>query len=173
MEEQDFQRRTGKVMIIAGWVLVLGLLTFYFSDFLADQHNPNQLLETAQTANAKEVRLERNRFGHYVATGSINDSPVTFLLDTGATQISIPANIAKRLQLKAGIAVPVMTANGQIDVYMTRLNRVSLGDIEVRDVRANINPYMDTDEILLGMSFLKHLDFSQQGNELIIRQVNN
>lgn len=158
-------------MIIVGWLMVLGLLTFYFSDFLGRQRNPNQALITTDTNNIREVRLEQNRFGHYVATGSINNVPVTFLLDTGATQISIPANIAKHLQLEAGIAVPVMTANGQIEVYMTQLDSVSLGGIEVNNVRANINPYMDTDEILLGMSFLKQLDFSQQGNELIIRQI--
>ncbi len=158
-------------MIILGWLLVLGLLTLFFSDYLAKQQNPNQQLRTATAPNGQsEVRLQRNRYGHYVASGLINGQPVTFLLDTGATHISIPASVARRLNLEAGLAIPVETASGQVEVFATRLDSVSLGNIEVNNVRANINPYMDMEEILLGMSFLKHLDFSQQGDQLIIRQ---
>ncbi len=158
-------------MIILGWLMVLGLLTLFFSDYLAKQRNPNQQLQTATSPNGQsEVRLQRNRYGHYVASGLINQQPVTFLLDTGATHISIPAKVARRLNLNAGLAMPVETANGTVEVYATRLDSVSLGEVVVNDVRANINPYMDMEEILLGMSFLKHLDFSQQGDQLIIRQ---
>lgn len=158
-------------MIILGWITVLGLLTVFFSDYLTRQYNPNQELAITRTNNgAAEVRLQRNRYGHYVATGTINNQPVTFLLDTGATHISVPGRIARELGLEAGMRMPVATANGQIDVYATRLDSVNLGGIELSNVRANINPYMDMDDILLGMSFLKHLNFSQQGDQLIIRQ---
>lgn len=171
MEGNDFQKRTGKVMIILGWITVLGLLTVFFSDYLTRQYNPNQELTITRTNNgAAEVRLQRNRYGHYVATGTINNQPVTFLLDTGATHISVPGRVARELGLEAGMRMPVATANGQIDVYATRLDSVNLGGIELSNVRANINPYMDMDDILLGMSFLKHLNFSQQGDQLIIRQ---
>ncbi len=157
-------------MIIIGWLLALGLLTLFFSEYLSRQQNPNQDLARIEGSDAREVRLQRNRYGHYVASGLINGEPVTFILDTGATHISIPADVARRLNLKAGMAIPVETANGQIEVYVTRLDSVSLGGVESHNVRANINPYMDADEVLLGMSFLKHLHFSQEGAELIIRQ---
>lgn len=158
-------------MIILGWITVLGLLTLFFSDYLTRQYNPNQELTVTQAKDgAVEVRLQRNRYGHYVATGTINNQPVTFLLDTGATHISVPGRVARDLGLEPGMRMPVATANGQIDVYATRLDSVSLGGIELSNVRANINPYMDMDDILLGMSFLKHLNFSQHGDQLIIRQ---
>lgn len=158
-------------MIILGWLSVLGLLTLYFSDFLDKQYNPNQELTVTQiSGGAEEVRLQRNRYGHYVASGAINNQPVTFLLDTGATHISIPGRVARELGLEAGLRMPVATANGQIEVYSTSLDTVTLGGIELTNVRANINPYMDMDDILLGMSFLKHLNFSQEGDQLIIRQ---
>ena len=170
MNEKNFQKRLGKGMTVLGWVFVLGLLTVYFSEYLDKQHNPNQNLALNQAGNHKEVQLQRNRYGHYVATGMINNKSVVFILDTGATDISIPEKVARRLKLKAGIKIPVYTANGQIDVYATILDRVSLGAIELHDVSANINPFMQGEEILLGMSFLRHLDFSQEGDKLLIRQ---
>ncbi len=170
MNGENFQKRLGKGMTILGWILVLGLLTVYFSKYLDRQNNPNQSLSLSQTDQFNEVLLQRNRYGHYVASGMINSKSVVFILDTGATDISIPEKVARRLKLKPGIKIPVHTANGQIDVYATTLDRVSLGAIELHDISANINPFMQGDEILLGMSFLRHLDFSQQSDQLLIRQ---
>jgi aspartyl protease family protein len=68
--------------------------------------------------------------------------------------------------------VEVVTANGTIPVYLTTLDRIQIGKIVLYDVRASINPYMDEDEILLGMSFLRHLEFSQRDDQLILRQYN-
>ena len=68
--------------------------------------------------------------------------------------------------------VEVSTANGTIPVNMTTLGRVQIGNIVLNNVRAHINPYMDEEEILLGMTFLKHLEFTQRGDQLILRQYN-
>ncbi len=174
MTEENFQKRLGKSMTLLGWIVFIGLLTVLFSKYLDGQNNPNQNLNLSQpgseTGTIREVQLLQNRYGHYVANGMINNKPVVFILDTGATEISIPEKVAQRLKLKAGMKIPVNTANGEIDVYATRLKRVALGSIELKNIRANINPFMEGEEILLGMSFLKYLDFSQEGENLIIRQ---
>ncbi len=170
MSKDNFQKRIGKGMIILCWILLLGLLTIYFARYLEQQNNPNQDLPVTQNGQPNQVQLQRNRYGHYVASGKINQQSVVFILDTGATDISIPEKVAQQLRLKAGIKTPVNTANGQINVYTTTLDSVSLGSIELNDIRANINPYMQGEEILLGMSFLKYLHFSQQGDQLLIRQ---
>lgn len=170
MSNDSFQKRIGKGMIILCWILLLGLLTIYFSRVLEQQNNPNQDLSVTQNSQTNQVQLQRNRYGHYVASGMINKQDVVFILDTGATDISIPEQIAQKLRLKAGMKIPVNTANGQINVYATKLDSVRLGSIELNDIRANINPHMQGEEILLGMSFLKHLHFSQQGDQLLIRQ---
>ncbi|GJM05060.1 MAG: aspartyl protease [marine bacterium B5-7] len=170
MNEDNFQKRLGRGMTVLGWIVVLGILSVYFSRFLDQQNNPNEVLSSTQTHDYTQVQLQRNRYGHYVASGMINNMKVVFILDTGATDISVPEKIAKKLRLKPGIKVPVHTANGQVDVYASTLNSVSLGKIELNNISANINPYMQGEEVLLGMSFLKHLDFSQQGDQLLIRQ---
>ncbi|MCV6638877.1 TIGR02281 family clan AA aspartic protease [Candidatus Albibeggiatoa sp. nov. NOAA] len=164
-------QKMGTGMIVASWVIIITMLTLAFSGFLDNKYNPNQNVETYQntTTGQREVILQRGHHGHYVATGTINGTAVTFLLDTGATDIAIPEHIAKKIGLKRGMPMQVSTANGSITVYSSRLNSVTLGLIELNNVRANINPYMDGDEVLLGMSFLKHLEMVQKGEVLILR----
>jgi len=159
----------GQGMTYLAWLSFLALLTFLFNNYLEQQNNPNRHIPANLTNNIAEVRLKQNRFGHYLANGKINQLPVTFLLDTGATLISIPATVANRLQLKKGYPSQNRTANGRITVYDTRLDSVSIGAIELHNIRASINPHMSGNEILLGMSFMKHLEMLQKGNELRLR----
>jgi len=156
-------------MIALAWLLLLAILTFGFNHYLEQQNNPNQAIPNRWDNGIAEVRLKQNRHGHYVANGKINQIPVTFLLDTGATLISIPATIAQQLQLKKGYPSQSRTANGTITVYQTRLNSVSIGAIELNNIRASINPHMTGNEILLGMSFMRHLEMTQKGQELTLK----
>jgi aspartyl protease family protein len=166
------QKRMGTVMQALAWLVLLGLGVFYFSDLLDEQYNPNQSLHTHHAEDGfREVVLQRNKFGHYVTSGEINGKPVTFMLDTGATGVAIPDSLANRLGLQRGRAFPTQTANGVSTSYAANLDRVSVGGIELRDVSAGITPGLTTDEVLLGMSFLKHIEFTQRGDTLILRQL--
>ncbi|MDX1519823.1 MAG: TIGR02281 family clan AA aspartic protease [Gammaproteobacteria bacterium] len=167
---QEYPYKIGRGMILFAWILLLLLLTVVFSDFLEHQDNPNQRVEGIKSNGVRSIELRRNRQGHYVATARINGKPVTVLLDTGATEVSVPAPVAADLGLDKGFANQVMTANGVITVYSTLLDKVEIGNIVLHDVRAHINPNMHNREILLGMSFLKQLEFSQQGDTLTITQ---
>jgi len=169
MKGDESSSKIGQGMIFIAWLLLLALLTYGFNNYLEQQNNPNQNISAEQYSNIAEVKLKQNRYGHYVATGKINDIAVTFLLDTGATVISIPEHIASKLQLEKGYPSQSRTANGTITVYGTRLDSVGIGSIELNNIRASINPHMSGDEILLGMSFMKHLEMIQKGNELILR----
>ena len=158
-------------MQVLGWLVFLALGVFFFSDFLDNQYNPNQSLQTLYgEEGVREVVLQRNKFGHYVTSGEINGQPVTFILDTGATGVAVPSAVAKRLGLRRGQAYRTQTANGTAVSYAARLDRVSVGGIELKDVLAGITPGLQTEEILLGMSFLKYIEFTQRGDTLILRQ---
>ena len=163
-------RGMGAGMFVLAWLVLGTLLIFAFSDILDRQRNPNQSIETHYAEGVQEVVLQRNRFGHYITDGFINDQPVVFLLDTGATGVAIPERVAQRLGLPKGRAYQTQTANGMAVAYATRLDSVSVGDIELHNVGAGISPGLNTGEILLGMSFLKHIEFSQRGDTLILRQ---
>lgn len=169
--EQNPHRRLGMGMTIGMWLLVLFLLTTFFQSWSERQHNPNQSVAMRLGEDGvRELVLQRNRWGHYVASGTINGEAVVFMLDTGASDISVPADIAERLGLHRGRAMIYQTANGPIRVYATMLDEVSLGGIVLNRVRASINPHMERGEVLLGMSFLKHVEFTQRGDTLTIRQ---
>lgn len=161
---------TLRLYIIA--LLILGAMYLGFDRWLDDQHNPNRdVMGMIIDGGAHEVILKQNRAGHYVATGKINGQSVTFFIDTGASDISVPAHIARRIGLKQGKATTYQTANGSAINYATTLNSVALGNIELRDLDASINPNVRNDDILLGMSFLGRLDFRQRGKKLILRQL--
>ena len=164
--------RLGKWMVYAAWILFLILLTVLFNNYLDKQHNPNTNIQISHNnSEIQEITLQRNRYGHYVTSGRINSKPVVFLLDTGATTISIPEGVARKLGLKKGVPHSVHTANGTITVYSTMLNSVAIGPIELRQLRAGVNPHMDGQEILLGMNFLKQIEMIQRGDQLILRRV--
>lgn len=156
-----------------GWAALLVLLTLVFGNFEERRRNPNSQPEShVSDAGQQQVVLQRNRSGHYVVTGTINGTPVTFLLDTGATTVAIPENLARQLGLKKMARGQASTANGVVEIYFTRLDSVSIGGIQVRDVRASINPGMNHDDtVLLGMSVLKDVEFRQQGDRLTLVQV--
>ena len=171
MSEQDQSNSLGKGFIWIAWILAIGLLVFFFQDVLDKQWNPNAKPDIYLSSSGQaEVHLKQNRQGHYIVDGFINDQKVTFLLDTGATQVSIPAHIADKLYLKQFGSHIVQTANGNVRVYQTKIDQLSIGNIFLNNVSANINPGMQADEILLGMSALKRVEFSQTGNQLILRE---
>jgi aspartyl protease family protein len=170
MTEDDPTNKIAKIFVWLAWILVLVLLMFFFQKTLDKQINPNTQPELRLTDQGQaEVILLQNKQGHYVARGTINDTSVTFLLDTGATQVSIPGHIAEQLGLIAQGNYRVQTANGTVTVYETDITQLSLGNIFLYNVAAHINPAMKTDQILLGMSALKQVDFYQTGQQLILR----
>ncbi|NOZ54049.1 MAG: TIGR02281 family clan AA aspartic protease [Gammaproteobacteria bacterium] len=158
-------------MIVAMWVIVLWLLTMFFVKWAERDHNMNQRVESVVGADGvREIALLRNRNGHYVTSGAINSYPVVFMIDTGASDISIPYRVADKIGLKRGAQKIYRTANGPALNYSTQLAKVGIGDIELENVRASINPNVEGTDILLGMTFLKHLEFSQRGDTLTLRQ---
>ena len=146
------QQRLGCGMIAAAWLLLLGLLYLLFADELDRQFNPNRSLSPYATKDATELVLKQNRSGHYVSPGAINGRSVVFLLDTGATVVSVPAHQAAALGLAAGARQRVTTANGEVSVYATRIEVLSLGPFRLHNVRAHLNPGLSGDAVLLGMS---------------------
>lgn len=153
------------------WLALIALLSLYFADKEQELNNPNQAPKGTTEGGVQEVQLKANYRHHYVADGSLNGIPVTFMIDTGATDVAIPAHLGEKLGLIPGERGISTTANGDVTVYRTRINSIELGNIVIRDIQGSLNPGMSSgDEILLGMSFLKHLEFSQKDGVLTLRK---
>ncbi|MHA7880750.1 MAG: retropepsin-like aspartic protease family protein [Saccharospirillum sp.] len=154
-------------LVILAWVVMLGGLWFLFDQVLEQQRNPNRNLTIAP--GSSELVLQRNRAGHYLVPGTINGERVTFLLDTGATQVSVPAHLQQPLGLTPGNAMRSLTANGTVTVYATQIDELVIGPFAFDNVRGHLNPGFQGNEILLGMSVLRELEFTQRGDTLTLR----
>lgn len=163
-------KRAGKILMMVAWIAAMFLATRFFGEWEARQHNPNQVVQSDHGDGFIEVRLLSNGQGHFVADGAINGQQVHFMLDTGATDVAIPEGLAVKLGLQRGDPVMLSTANGRTQGYRTRLASLQLGDIRLREVRALVVPGLDGDQILLGMSALKQLEFTQRSGTLLLRQ---
>ena len=163
-------KRAGRVLMILAWCAALFLATRFFGQWEQRQQNPNAEVVSQQGEGFIEVKLVGNHQGHFVASGQINGQPVDFMLDTGATDVAIPVSVAQRLKLEKGFGVTLSTANGLSQGYRTRIDRLQLGDIVLRDVRALVAPGLDGNQVLLGMSALNKLEFTQRGGTMLLRQ---
>ena len=102
----------------------------------------------------------------YVVLGSINGFPVKFIVDTGATLVSLSGREAKRLGIDyrvVGTPGQSSTASGIEKIYVVNLDKVKVGDIEIRNVRGAVHDGDFPPATLLGMSFLSRLTMRQDG----------
>ncbi len=166
--EQD-TRKLGIGMMILAWLCIFGLLAGFFYYWEEQAYNPNQAPEAWQDQNYSSVILTLNRYHQYIASGKINQQKVTFLLDTGASNVVIPETLAKSLGLSKGRKGYAQTANGVVAVYSTHIDQLTIGSITLYDIDASINPAMKDQEILLGMSALKNIEFTQRGKQLTLK----
>ena len=111
----------------------------------------------------------------YKVKGEINGKPVTFVVDTGASSVSISDETAKLLGIEFDRVEPRLgrTAGGLTDTYEVNFDKISVGSgenkIERRNVQGHVLPAMDRGVNLLGMSFLgDNIDFTQDDDTLVL-----
>lgn len=164
IREPGRHARPGRVFL---WLGALGLLAGLTALFQAAGPGQGGIVQSLGEPGSSKVVVQRGRNGHYLAEGEINGQPVTFLIDTGATDVALPQDLARRLGLEFGPEVVVMTAGGSMRAWMTRLDSVSVGALTLTGVRGTITAG-PLEEVLLGMSFLRHFRLTQNGNRLVI-----
>lgn len=165
--EDKALRRIGLGMMLAFWLLLMALGVWWFERLIETRQYPNANLAVSGQASLP-ITLQRNASGHFVAPGHINGEPVRFLLDTGASLVAVPGNLAERLGLEPGASADFFTANGRARGYLTMLDQVGLGGVNAHDVRGSINPGMYGDTVLLGMSFLHRFDIQIRGTQMTL-----
>lgn len=162
IESKD--RRIGALFLIIAWLIIIALVAILtnFSLFASKAPMVNE------TAAGTQITLYRDHDFHFRISGSINGVAVTFLIDTGATSVAIPTHIAKLAKLPELRQVGTSTANGDSFGYFTVVNHLSMGTIKFNNVSAIIVPNMDSNQVLLGMNILQHLNMQQNNDTLVI-----
>lgn len=156
------RRAPGRGLAIAGvWLMLfLGLVALHglWSDIRAGIFStPRQSLSQSGADGAEQIVLQQAADGHYYMTLQINDVPVRFIVDTGASDIVLSPRDAERVGIDLGGLAYVgraQTANGLVATAPVRLDRVALGQQSDRGLRATVTQGA-MGESLLGMAYLQ------------------
>lgn len=125
----------------------------------------------AMAGGGQEVRIVSDARGHFSTRGAINGAAMQFLVDTGATLVSLGVADARRAGINylGGAPSTSMTANGAVRVWLVRLDRVQVGSLVLRNVDGAVHeaplPF-----VLLGSSFLQRVAMQREGDTLILRR---
>jgi aspartyl protease family protein len=161
--------------MFAGWIAIF-LAVFVaislkepilgFFDKVLDERQAR----TGGVRQGADLRIAQSMDGHFWIEAQVNDRPVRFLVDSGATTTSVSADTAARSGIEPSGGFPVMvdTANGMIEVDRARIARLRIGHIERRNMPIHMSQaFGDTN--VLGMNFLSSLSgWRVQGQTLIL-----
>lgn len=126
---------------------------------------PAQMGAAAPRTTSREIVLTAGSGGHFTAGGSINGKQVRFMVDTGATLVSLGREDADRLGIDLSTARrgTTQTANGTVPIWLVTLNSVRVGDVELTNVGAAVVPQA-MPMVLLGNSFLARLQMKRDND---------
>jgi aspartyl protease family protein len=122
-------------------------------------------------SNGSRIVLPAGPGGHFTGLASINGHPVNFIVDTGATMVSIGADEAQRLGLDFGAstAATTMTANGAVSARTLALASLRVGDVTLYNVQALVVPQA-MPYVLLGNSFLSRFQMRNDNDTLVLEK---
>ena len=114
--------------------------------------------------NTGEIIIQQNPNGHYFLDGAINDNTLTFVIDTGATFVTLPSTVADEAQLYCKEKFDMQTANGLISACSTTIEKLNFGPFVIKDIKAVIAPNLS--QPLLGMNVLQQFKMAQDKGEM-------
>ena len=146
------------VLEVGGQRVTLGLSQHISSNF--------------QAAKMAEVRIPRGHNGHYFVSGFINGRSVDFMVDTGASAVAININQAKALGIdyRNGQRIQMNTAGGVTDARDVVLNKLTIGNITLYNVRCIVNMGSFPTMALLGNSFLSKVQMTENEGVLLLKK---
>jgi aspartyl protease family protein len=123
----------------------------------------------ASSSGPSTVAIAADSQGHHWVMGQVNGKSTRFLVDTGATTVTLPAGLARAagIEYTKGQSGAVQTANGVAPAYRVRVDTISVGDITMYQVDAIVLG-TGLDSALLGMSFLNRTDIKRDGANLVL-----
>ncbi|CUJ95354.1 TIGR02281 family clan AA aspartic protease [Shimia thalassica] len=156
---------------LLAWVLIgLGVVAAYgMWDDIRSTVTPT----AASFESEGAIEIPRGMDGHYHMTVEVNGAPISFIVDTGASQIVLNKTDARRIGLDPE-ALPyfgrAMTANGEVRTAPVKLDELRVGGIVDRNVAAQVNEG-ELSKSLLGMSYLQRFEqVTIAGNKLILKR---
>jgi aspartyl protease family protein len=118
------------------------------------------------------VRIPKNQRRQYITTALINGRSTRVLVDTGANVVALNASTARSLGLdyKQGRVHQVETASGIVTAYHVKLEKIDVGGLVVQHVDASVMEGAQPSTVLLGTSYLQHVQLSEKDGVLMLMQ---
>jgi aspartyl protease family protein len=155
-------KHTGLIPMMVFWCVVMGLLYVGMTHYL----KPRQVKVLANG----DLVINRSQDGHFYTLGTINGQEARFMVDTGASVVSVSETFAQRAAIRGGVPTTFSTANGERPGRMVDGVGVRIGPVSVSNVRVGVGLRLDHEnDALLGQSFLSHFDISMTKNQMVLR----
>lgn len=155
-------RQAGLIPMLLFWFAVMGLLYALMTHYL----KPKQ----SQVLANGDLVIERAQDGHFYAPGTINGREVTFLVDTGASLVSVSEPLAQAALMLGGVPTTFQTANGARAGRVVDGVEVAVGPVRVTNVKVGVGLSLgDDSQALLGQSFLSKFDITLRQNQMVLR----
>ena len=154
--------KTGLIPMMIFWFVVMGMLYALMTHYLKPKQS--QIL-----ANGDLV-IERSNDGHFYVEGKVNGRNTKFMVDTGASLVTITDAFAKNASILGGVATTFKTANGDSPGRVVEGLVVSVGQISVTNIKVGVGLVGGPEnEALLGQSFLSKFDITITKNQMLLR----
>ena len=155
--------RWGTFGIVVFWMCIMSLLYVAMKHYM----NPKPVIVTA----SGELIIPRARDGHFYVVGSVNGKPANFLVDTGASLVTVSEKFALEAGLSQGLPAVFSTANGDMPGRIVSDVPVSMGPINVSAVRIAVGFVgRETGDALLGQSVLSKFEIVLQKDQMTLRK---
>ena len=151
----------GHVGALAIWIALSGAAYLYFDA----RQKPT--IVTARADLGGQVVIPRSKDGHYYVRGGIHGHTMDFMVDTGATTVSISRTVARKANLPAGSPASFSTAGGTVAGEIVSGQTVEAGGIVVEGLSVGVGIHGDIG--LLGQNFLRNVDVLQLEDKMILR----
>jgi aspartyl protease family protein len=130
----------------------------------------NKSLSSWGSASGAPFVMKQGENGHYFVDGTVNNHKLNFVIDTGASLISLPQKFANAAGLQCQRASMSRTANGISQTCTTTIQTLQFGNFTLKNVEAMIAPNLD--QPLMGMNVLKQFKVEQNSGEMRLTPAN-
>lgn len=155
--------KRGSAAIAVFWLVVMGLLYAGMAHYLKPR--------AVSISASGDLVIPRARDGHFYAAGLVNGKPVNFMVDTGASLVTVSEKFSRTADISAGVPTVFKTANGDLRGRIVSDVPVALGPVSVSGVRIGVGLVGDNaNNALLGQSFLSKFEIVLSKEQMILRQ---
>jgi aspartyl protease family protein len=136
--------------------------------FVIDHMSAPEPVVRSTESGRYQIVVPVARDGHYYLEGAVNGQPVTFLVDTGASYVSVSADIARLANLPEGVTGFFNTANGSVEGRIVKAQNVRADIFQISGISVAVMPGR-SEFGLLGQNFLRYFSVSQSDGKLVLR----